>query len=959
MPWLSVLAAPGSPSCFLHHSARISSAAHSHLLALVPSRNPQKYRQICHHPRNSALDGALGSPPTSLRIHPSAHGSAHRLIASSSNPARSYASDETLPEDDAGVLVSWLGVGPDEAAYSGFQPQLSRRALKSRRPNPSALIHEALKNITRGLYVDTPPHKKNRSCTGAWHGRRKRPGGLPQKQSRSSLDWYGLHPRTSPPSLHTILLRHLRTVTASPSTGTGLELSDEEASLLRSHGFSAHSVEQWTYSLLERRSVSAVWTFTDKNETPPLFLVLLFLRRKRMRSLALGVLLRHIRARLEIERVHWTSLQLLMVRLLRHARELWPETIPWIASLYAEHAMRIYTDAKENGRLSPTLLSGITRFSNSILSLISLPASVRPVLASLHQEKAQFEILHFMASCDPALSMTRTGFRATVRNQLAHSKTSQERTWAELKGPSWPPWKGKRTAMDEEKGYEFGVSRASRILHRMFEAGYEGRVWEDVAQIYAGWDTDFSPTIQTRTSLPHISTQSRNSDKLSALVWAARIDTTRTRREAWACFLAYEASNETASPEVYFAMFGKLYVHQLDEEEQKTKDQKAGSKPLLPGDMKEVLPDPKSPLHLVYLSDPVPEIEHLYHRMVTKGVRPSNRLLALLVGILKDFPTVLELLEANQDKFEGGMKCLLDGTILAQGNESSVPPYFIGSFIQFLCRFGRFYGHPPTKPMALPLNFEAHQLRLRLDKSYLLEYAFTLLLQYKPTYNPAWTAYLQKLCYSHRGIRQAEHLRAPAIVATYKAICALFEEIDENDLDPDDTQFQLLCTVVRYTAGTAYSGRLDSNDTQHILSTGPHFLRTVFHNLVGADIDPNDDHQREQDNAIPPCIPKPAALHAYVQTLGVLRDYEGLYSFSIWATLHHTQITERANAQHSGPQALFKTLVALRVGLEGVNGQGGASRELVELVRYEMEGVKEWGWPSDEHVAAYTAHGKK
>ncbi|KAF1956725.1 hypothetical protein CC80DRAFT_412972, partial [Byssothecium circinans] len=832
---------------------------------------------------------------------------------------------------------------------------LSHRARKAQRPSQPASVLDSIQNRSKDLYVQTPAQKKDLSYSDV---RRLRPGGLPPKQSRSAARHKETQPILGHLSFYTILSRHLRTVTAAPGSEAGLELSHEEASLLESRGYSADSVEQWTYSLLERRSVSAAWAFTDKHERPPLFLVLLYLRRQRMKSLALGIIMRHIKARLETERISWTTLQLLVIRLLRHARVVWPETIPWIATLYADQAMRMYTDAKDNGQLSPTIVSDLTRFSNSLLSLISLPASLRPVLSSLHQEKAQFEILQFMANCEPAIIMTRVGFRATARNQLAHSKTSQERTWAELKGPSWPPWKENRTAMDEEKGYEFGASRASRILHRMYEAGYEGNAWEKVAEIYAGWDTDLSPAIQTRTSLPHVSTESRNRAKLKSLLWAGRIRTTRTRREAWACFLAYEASNKAASAEVYFAMFEKIHYPQLAEEEIDSgySRHSAGeqAKLLLAGDTKEVLPDPKSPLHHVYLSEPVPTFEELYHRMVAKNVQPANRLLAFLVENLDDFSTVMSLLEANQAKFDGGVKSLLDGSILSNPDKSSIPPYFLGSFISFLCRFGRAPHGQIAKILPIPLNPEDHQFHLKLDQSYLLNYAFSLLMYYKPPYSPAWTAYMQK-------VPEQQHDKASSIVVQYDTICALFEQMDEIDLDPDDKQFLILCTATRYTAWTAYLGRLAVEDARHVLSTGPRFIRTVFHNLVGADVDPNDSHQKQKEYALPPHIPEPAALHAYVRALGMLRDYEGLYSFSTWATTHHVQITARANAQHSGAQALFRTLVALRAALEGalVRGQEGASQELIELVRVQMEGVEEWGWPSGEHVNAYVAAGQK
>jgi hypothetical protein len=138
-------------------------------------------------------------------------------------------------------------------------------------------------------------------------------------------------------------------------------------------------------------------------------------------------------------------------------------------------------------------------------------------------------------------------------------------------------------------------------------------------------------------------------------------------------------------------------------------------------------------------------------------------------------------------------------------------------------------------------------------------------------------------------------------------------------------------------------------------------LLGLFHGLVNANL----DTLSSKASLIPPHIPGPAILHAYVRALGALRDYEGLYSFSTWLTTHHAEVTARAEAQHSGSKNLFRTLVALRAAvtgqLDGGNSQvAKASDEIVQLIKAQIETVEDWGgWPGQEYVDLYVKGGLK
>ena len=83
---------------------------------------------------------------------------------------------------------------------------------------------------------------------------------------------------------------------------------------------------------------------------------------------------------------------------------------------------------------------------------------------------------------------------------------------------------------------------------------------------------------------------------------------------------------------------------------------------LLPGDMKEVLPDPLSTLHHVYISEPVPGYRELFQRMQTTQLKPDNHLLVFLVETCSDFDMGLELLVMAKDRCNGIIGRILDGT---------------------------------------------------------------------------------------------------------------------------------------------------------------------------------------------------------------------------------------------------------------------------------------------------------
>lgn len=408
---------------------------------------------------------------------------------------------------------------------------------------------------------------------------------------------------------------------------------------------------------------------TSDSDTPPVpatpripsFLLLFILRLPNLPSTTLRILLPYIAtalAPIPFPAGDTKTPLVLLIRLLRHARAVYPSALPYIATLITTHL--------HPASYLPTLSPRLTATYNRLLSLFSYPVLDRP-FKSLHlQQRSQFLLLRKMASLD--VPITREGYRALTSVQLAHRKTAAEESLARSLASTWPPWP---TARDGHAASAAAVllplSRAAQVLRQMLEAGYVWQGWETEAAVLAGTDTDASPTIQTR-SFYH-GRRSSAAAKPCAL-WAVRVRATRTVEEAWCVFLAATEARELA-PEVWEEMFAKVLAaakgralrdkhrKRLEniQEAWQNADEGAGrlkigralqkwdqaqmllvarEKHVLPGDAKEVAVAPISPSDGVYVDLPVPGVEEMFAMMRRVGgggsrVEVEPRLVAMLV----------------------------------------------------------------------------------------------------------------------------------------------------------------------------------------------------------------------------------------------------------------------------------------------------------------------------------------
>ena len=589
----------------------------------------------------------------------------------------------------------------------------------------------------------------------------------------------------------------------------------------------------------------------------------------------------------------------MVIRLLRSARQVWPAACESIVALLCRYldGVNFHKNASLSAGQASDDEARLTFMYNTVLRLLSLPSSLHPFQSSFFQQRAQFSLLRRMNTFDPPLSVDRKGYRAVVSMQLMHKKTLREREWARMKAKSWPPWKEEKLGIDAGIGVEHGVSRAREALRRAREAGYAADDWDGAASILSGWDTDGSPTIQTRAvpvtpqnRLLETSLGSRDDNQFAPL-WAARVRATRTLDEAWSCFLSYKDQANVLRPSVYYAMYEKLVY------DAKRKSSGAISQPsdnqTLPGDGKEVFPAPESPKEATYVRVPPPNVDGFFQMMANDGIKLSGRFLLSLLTNAHSFQAGIRYLEAS-DLAPELVSALLNGDVSrdieALAKVNSVPQNLLAAFIRLLSRFA------PT--LSDKQNYDRFALidtGLCLprdeDKTHLshatsvkngsqsqihpestspqprlfnpLSRAFQLVLAIKPKYRPAWYHLLRALAKSGTTTQVVSRFadQDHQDIKTWKLICRLIEEMKELDMPVDLEGFLILCIGLEksifssenMSRNEAYhrhmrQGKVDEDTTKSVdlvLSSGLSLIKAIFKDTVVA-------NERQQN--IPPSL---------------------------------------------------------------------------------------------------------
>ncbi|KAG0155144.1 hypothetical protein PDIDSM_717 [Penicillium digitatum] len=701
---------------------------------------------------------------------------------------------------------------------------------------------------------------------------------------------------------------------------------------------------------------------------------------------------------------------ILVVRLIRHARRVWPQSLLTIARAFARFlSIPRADDAKRSVSVTRHDDRVKTSKFNGCLWLLSIPANIAPYRSTSIQQQAQFELLRAMATHKPVLPVTRQGYRAVVAVQLAHKKTFEERQSAELKAPSWPPWKEEKLGIDSQRGNEGMFSRAMQVLSQMKDAGYSHRLWEDISSILAGWDTDHSPTVQTRAMMrrPQALPDRHGSKTNHHEMWVARIRSTRTVREAWACFLSYQDRGLPPKGSIYAAMAEKLIYRRNTIESEF--DQLSHA---LPGDGREVHPEPASARDIIYVPTEPPSVDEFLDQMRGRGLRPSGRFLGLLLQSATSLRSGLDYLQCS-----GLAKAQIEALSIVRAKSRTyhtldldafhkLPDFVFASFIKLLCthsdiasldignrniltadRFPALIAADCSTGAKVDLIAYSEEHPGNQHHPRALWHAIQLTKMRRAPYTPAWTHILSALTRDRlTGYYGPRSRSLQRILAWHQALRAL-SWMRQRDVELGEEGFRILCVAftkavdaaLRHPGTAEHSFMLihkarirrlkaknDGDDEvdalmQHALQVLKHQFdhlvlpasRTTEHaerSVFAAEM--NSETQLHVPSMLQ--IPSPATLHAFVRALGSVGDDEGLLHLLHWMSRSADLLKEAADEHANGDKMMRRTLVAIRVFLERRQQRIDTrvpSDSIVEAC--DLVSRTGWDWPSDAEVIEY------
>ncbi|KAJ5494102.1 hypothetical protein N7463_010189 [Penicillium fimorum] len=700
---------------------------------------------------------------------------------------------------------------------------------------------------------------------------------------------------------------------------------------------------------------------------------------------------------------------ILVVRLIRHARRVWPQSLLTIARAFARFLSAPRVDEAERSLLATHNDDRVKTVKfNDCLWLLSIPANIAPYRSTSIQQQAQFELLRAMATHKPVLPVTRQGYRAVVAVQLAHKKTSEERQSAELKAPSWPPWKEEKLGIDSQRGNEGMFSRAMQVLSQMKDAGYSHRLWEDISSILAGWDTDRSPTVQTRAMMrrPQALPDTHGSKANHHEMWVARIRSTRTVREAWACFLSYQDHGLPPRGAIYAAMAEKL-IYRRNAIEREF-DQMSHA---LPGDGREVHPEPASARDIIYVPTEPPTVDEFLNQMRAQGLRPSGRFLGLLLQSATSLRSGLHYLQCSS---------LTDAQIEALSIVRAkprnyhtldleafheLPDLVFASFVKFLCahsditsldvgnrniltadRFPALIAANCSTGAEVDLVAYSEEHPGIHHHPRALWHAIQLTKLRRAPYTPAWTHILsaltrkrltgyygsrsrslQRILAWHQALRALSWMRQCNVELGeegFRILCVAFTKAIDAALKHPGTAEQSFTLIHKARIRRLKAKNEGDDDVDGLMQHALHVLKYQFDHLVLPASKTSERAERsvfaaetvsETQLNVPSMlqIPSPATLHAFVRALGSVGDDEGLLHLLHWMSRSADQLKEAADEHANGDKMMRRTLVAIRVFLE--RQQRIDTRVPSDLVveAYDLISRTGWDWPSDAEVTEY------
>lgn len=692
---------------------------------------------------------------------------------------------------------------------------------------------------------------------------------------------------------------------------------------------------------------------------PPTFLLTQILRADRLSNLSLRRLLQHsqlrvptgAKSKVNMAYMVWdlSTALILLVRLFRHARKTNPGIYPEIATL----ACSLLQRHKAEEQCQITQLQFLCRSYNKLLALVALPPNVQPYLSVELRQQAQVILVRQMKEFKPRLPISREGFRALWTVALAQKKTDDEEEWARVKSESWPPWRKPKLGIDDDTVYPGEESQASRILSQMVRAGYSPSHWDRAAAVLTGWDTDRSPTIQTRTTSPRVPSFSDKSEPSDITfptdaghqLWSARVQATRTVREAWGCFLSYKKSpfsnHHLEKYNVHLAMLQKLVARTQQ------------SYRILPGDGRETYPEPKSPRSYLFLPSDPPTVTDFYKQMLADGLKPGGRILALLLDAASDLENGLMYIK---DSSLGDVQkdVLLSSEKYSPSQITQVlsdlPPYLLASFLRFLLftsadGFSIFQmpsSSTGTTSLAEPMQIGP------------VKYAQELFALSGTRYLPAWNAIFAEANRAVRGSVGTKY-RRQQIVRGWKTFRSLLYRMEAISLQPN---FPILLQVLHHVEAMILHPDPVHEDDALVHS------KLLFERIAYGG--PTKWSWLSLENELPLLeVPFPMILLKMVGICGTMQDFDGLLTLLRWMKKVEPSLGTLRCQQNNGNRLMQDTLTLLRIFLEGRiehdspdqnNHIIAANRNHIEEAQSLIDTVDTWtGWPSDDQVSELLA----
>jgi hypothetical protein len=714
----------------------------------------------------------------------------------------------------------------------------------------------------------------------------------------------------------------------------------------------------------------------------PRFVLLQILRAPTMSASALKELMNSILTELRASEDkkqyfswNWVTRVCLVVRLLRHTRQVAPECFADVSSIIRHLFFEYYAVQNRTlGQEHPELLR-LSHIFNRFLSLTALSTVNTPYNTYLAQQNAQLTLVRLMVTFKPQLPLTREGYRALIAVQLLHRKTGPERQWAEAKSPSWPPWRQIQSGIERDLVYPGRESRVMKLLGRMTEAGYKHGTWEKSAAVLAGWDTDKSPTIQTRAILmrsrqpwrapPRSRTVLDSQSNDDAEVWAARIRATRSKREAWASFLAYEKSTKMSKRwyQPYYAMFDKLLAPTVA----------SGSlleSSYVPGDLKEVFEDSSTARDMIYIEREVPSVDEFYEVMLRAGFYPGGHLLGSLLNHAPSIAAGVAYIhdsrwtEVTKDVLVHAEKY---PSPVIRDNLNRLPVRSLSAFVWLLGRYGNDDSRPTFSCQTSSFDVVSGQSRTNTLTVSPLSYAWQLLDAGEVADVRVWNAYLRGAYVCICDAKSRSEGGHPAFgddrAVKHEIWRRLWKRFhprnEELDVRPDLEFFRRLAAVVAVQVRDANHRRLHVPVRRFGHLTKATFLRAVYGQNVVRPFFP------------PPTVPVVAVpgaddLRLLLKILVMLHDVDGVLALVRWMNEHAETFGSDDGTTPSDPDGNSprSVLCALRLFLEGgpppdsTAGHEGVRFHTPLLVDPDtVEQAQKYcaplGWPSDDEVRVF------